>query len=133
MGSGIKTIETSAFENCSSLNSVVIPESVEVVGEWAFYDCQGLEELRLGSGVQRIEKGAFCNCRSLKSVDVPDSVEIVGKDAFSDCQGLEELRLGTGIKEIEKDAFDPQVTLVVDAGSYAEQWCRENQRKYKIR
>ena len=72
-------------------------------------------------------------CGSLKSVVIPDLVEVIGENAFSECSGLEELRLGAGVKKIEDDAFDSEVTLVVDAGSYAEQWCVENNRKHKVR
>ena len=104
-GAAVVEIGRKAFSGRHSLKSVAIPDSVEVVGERAFAECDGLEELRLGAGIKKIEKEAFYGCRSLKSVAIPDSVEVVGEDAFSWCFGLNELRLGRGIKPIEKDAF----------------------------
>ena len=132
---GIVVVEIGdgAFYHCCSIKSVEIPGSVEVVGEYAFTYCDELEELYLGTGIKKIEEGAFWMCPWLKSVEIPGSVEVVGEKAFWDCQGLEELRLGAGITRIEENAIPYGVTLVVDADSYAEQWCRENNRKYKVR
>ena len=133
LGAGIKKIEDWAFWRCRSLKRVEIPGSVESVGEGAFCKCSELEELHLRAGIKKIEDSAFDSCESLKSVEIPDTVESVGEGAFAHCFGLEELRLGTGIKEIGKDAFDPHVTLVVDADSYAEEWCIEHHPDYDVR
>ena len=104
---GVPVVEIGekAFSERHSLKSVVIPDSVEVVGGWAFDHCDELEELRLGTGIKTIENGAFAECYSLQSVVIPGSVEVVGMLAFAECGRLEELHLGAGIKKIEKDAF----------------------------
>ena len=104
---GVPVVEIGkeAFSGCNSLNSVAIPDTVEVVGEGAFAFCGRLQELHLGAGIKKIEKGAFSWCQSLKRVAVPDSVEDVGELAFFTCSELEELQLGAGIKKIEKGAF----------------------------
>ena len=104
-GVPVGEIGKEAFSKKPSLKSVAIPDSVEVVGEKAFYDCKNLEELRLGRGIKKIEKEAFNSCISLKSVEIPGSVESVGEWAFKDCSELEELHLGAGIIKIEKSAF----------------------------
>ena len=105
---GVPVVEIGegAFSGRHLLESVVIPDSVEVVGERAFAECDGLEELRLGAGIKAIEKHAFFGCNSLQSVVIPGSVEVVGERAFAECDGLEELRLGAGIKKIEEYAFN---------------------------
>ena len=104
-GAAVVEIGEEAFSKKPSLKSVAIPDSVEVVGEYAFSDCNGLEELHLGAGIKKIEKCAFSWCDSLQSVVIPGSVEVVGERAFAECDGLEELRLGAGIKKIEKKRF----------------------------
>ena len=104
-GAAVVEIGKEAFSKRHSLKSVAIPDSVEIVGEGAFSDCDGLNELRLGRGIKKIEKGAFAKCFSLQSVSIPGSVEVVGEAAFAECHGLKELRLGTGIKTIEDGAF----------------------------
>ena len=81
---GVPVVEIGekAFSERHSLKSVVIPDSVEVVGGWAFDHCDELEELRLGTGIKTIENGAFAECYSLQSVVIPGSVEVVGDGAF---------------------------------------------------
>ena len=120
------------FEGALEIPSLIDGVAVVEIGWKAFADCE-LEELHLRAGIKKIEDSAFASCESLKSVEIPGSVESVGVGAFSKCAGLEELRLGTGIKEIGKDAFDPHVTLVVDADSYAEEWCIEHHPDYDVR
>ena len=69
---------------CVSLQSVVIPGSVEVVGEDAFRACSELEDLQFEAGIKKIEKGAFQWCDSLELVFIPGSVEVVGEGAFDE-------------------------------------------------
>ena len=81
-GAAVVEIGKDAFLERHSLRSVAIPDSVEVVGEYAFSDCYELEELHLGAGIKKIEKCAFSWCDSLQSVVIPGSVEVVGEEAF---------------------------------------------------
>ena len=99
-GAAVVEIGKEAFSKRHSLTSVAIPDSVEVIGEGAFAECDGLNELRLGRGIKKIEKDAFLLCSSLKSVAIPDSVEVVGERAFAWCSGLTELRLGLSLIHI---------------------------------
>lgn len=54
---GAKLILTFAFDDCTSLNSVTIPDSVTIIGRYAFYNCSSLESLIIGSGVTSIGDG----------------------------------------------------------------------------
>ena len=83
-GAAVVEIGKDAFLERHWLTSVAIPDSVEVVGEYAFFECTELEELRLGEGIKKIEKGAFQWCDSLELVFIPGSVEVVGEGAFDE-------------------------------------------------
>ena len=132
-GAAVVEIGKEAFLGRHLLTSVAIPDSVEVVGEGAFSDCSGLEELRLGAGIKKIEKCAFSWCDSLQSVVIPGSVEVVGEDAFRACSELEDLQFEAGIKKIEKGAFQwcdslelvfiPGSVEVVGEGAFDESVC----------
>lgn len=72
---------------------VDIPESVTIIHEGAFEECDCLEEIRLPSGLQRIEATAFGYCDHLINVDLPDGLEFLGYHAFGSCDKLEKLVL----------------------------------------
>ena len=77
-------IGNSAFWNCSSLTSIVIPESVTSIGNSAFYWCSRLTSVTIGNGVTSIGSFAFYNCSRLTSITIPNSVTSIGGIAFSD-------------------------------------------------
>ena len=57
----------------------------------------------------------------------------ISSNAFPTQRFLSKLVLSSGVTTIEENAIDRQVFLVVDAGSYAEEWCVENKRKFERR
>ena len=76
------SIERSAFNGCSSLNSISI-----------------------GNGVTSIERGAFYGCSSLTSINIPDSVTSIGVGAFDSCASLTSITVGDNLISIGELAF----------------------------
>ena len=83
-GSKLETIGESAFEGCSEISSVKIPNSVKIIGKQAFYNCESLTKLIFeeGSQLETIGESAFCYCENLNIVKIPNSVITIGKQAF---------------------------------------------------
>ena len=73
---GISTFYNNAFE------SIVLPETLETLGDSAFRKCEGLKEITLPNAVTSIGDAAFLNCSALNRVSLPDSVSSVGKGVF---------------------------------------------------
>ena len=67
-----------------------IPESVKVIGNGAFYECEALKSIKLPLGLEKIGDGAFGGCSSLKKVTIPASVTHIGKCAFANCTNIQE-------------------------------------------
>ena len=70
---GTKAIADMAFNNCKSLTSVVMPDSVVCIGEYAFRGCTKLGTVVLGTGVKEIGILAFKDCAALKNITVNDA------------------------------------------------------------
>lgn len=94
-----------AFQNCKDLTSVHIPDSVKYIDSWAFTDCSSLISVHLPDGVMNIERGSFSGCNSLTSVHLPDSVTIISEGAFEDCKSLTSIHIPDSVKYIDSWAF----------------------------
>ena len=72
----------SAFEGCTSLTSVEIPNSVINILDRAFSGCADLNSVTIPNSVTSIGSEAFKECTSLTSVEIPNSVTSIGENAF---------------------------------------------------
>lgn len=88
-GVPVTKIYYGAFRGCSQITSVVLPETMEWIGDRAFCDCTGLTSVHLNEGLKMIEGCAFQNC-ALTSVVIPPNVEMY-ESVFSGCTDLEKV------------------------------------------
>ena len=102
----VTSIGSWAFEDCSGLTSVTIPNSVTSIGESAFYYCSSLTSVTIPNSVTSIGNFAFYYCKGLTSVTIPNSVTSIGKYAFANCSGLTSVTIGSGVTSIGYRAFD---------------------------
>ncbi len=86
--SALSTLDFGAFERCSSLKTVYLPDNLTVIDSWTFQDCLLLEEIRLPKNLQSIGVYAFRNCVNLLNIYLGASVKGVSKGAFADCDKL---------------------------------------------
>ena len=101
----VTSIGPSAFSRCISLASVTIPDSVTFIDSYAFYGCIAFVSIILPDSVTSIGDYAFSVCTSLASVTIPDSVISIGDCAFRDCTRLEEIVIGNSVTSIGDYAF----------------------------
>lgn len=121
--SQLTSIGEGAFFMCKNLNSIVIPESVEVIGETAFNACTSLESVVIPGGVSTIGRGAFWYCTALKNVTILDGVTVIGESSFYDCPELESVSIPVSVVTIETFAFDAcnKLETIIYGGTMA-QW-----------
>jgi hypothetical protein len=84
----VTEIRKYAFEDCSSLTSVTIPNTVTNIGDQAFDYCSGLTSVSIPNSVKSIGESAFLVCTGLTSITIPNSVTSIGRSAFSGCSSL---------------------------------------------
>ena len=87
-GSLLQTIGQSTFGECSSLQSLKIPDSVQTIGNGSFTSCTALAEITLPSGLEKIPDHCFSDCTNLNQVEIPNTVTELGRGVFSACEGL---------------------------------------------
>ena len=75
-------IGIAAFENCSSLQTITIPNTVTEIGMLAFKNCTGLQSVTLPKNLKVLDSGLFSGCTSLTFVEIPAKVKEVSWDVF---------------------------------------------------
>ena len=94
---GTKWIGSKAFVYCSSLTSVIIPNSVTSIGGWAFSGCSSLTSVTIPNSVTSIGKGAFSGCSGLTSIEFPASLEYFDEGVINGCTGLVSIKIPSSV------------------------------------
>lgn len=127
LGEGITSVEDDAFLGLSELKEIDISDTVEKIGERAFYLCKNLKNIDLNN-VKSIGAMAFYGCGALSEIAVFENVEEIGNYAFGYyCN--EELDLefakyddfkiiGNGGSSAEKYATDNEIDFISVSGEY---------------
>ena len=130
-GQPVTTISDWAFNGCSGLTSVTIPDSVTSIGNYAFQGCTGLTSITIPDSVTDIGRGVFNGCSGLTSITIPDRVTNIGEYAFSDCSKLTSVTIPDSVTSIGNFAFSSCRGLtsiaigniVTSIGEYAFSYC----------
>lgn len=88
-------------------STLIIPEGVKEIGDFAFEFCTNLKEVKIPESVEEIKKYAFCGCKELKEVIISKNVEEIGSRAFGGCNNATIIlrKLESEFKEIGNQAF----------------------------
>ena len=102
---GVTSIGEYAFNGCCNLTRVTIPEGVTSIGEYAFNGCYNLTSVTIPEGVTSIGKHAFSGCSCLTSVSLPNSITAIPDQAFFNCEMLTSIKIPSGVTRVGKQAF----------------------------
>lgn len=144
---GLTTISDGMFANCKNLVSVQLPDSIDTICKQAFFGCEKLKNINISNNVISIGEGAFNDCDNLADEDgfviiknvlyhyvgkkhditIPDNVTRIDWNAFFH---YIKLSITTYSKElpinIQSFRWNVKLTVKAPAGSYAEQFAKEN-------
>lgn len=77
-----------AFDNCTALTSIIIPDGITSICRYAFSNCTGLTSVIIPDSVTYIGERAFLGCTGFTSIDIPSNVTGIDDNAFYTCTGL---------------------------------------------
>ena len=100
----VNKINNYAFYKNKKIESIIIPDSVNFIGEYAFYDTN-LETIKIKGEVKEIEQYTFANNNFLKAVDVGMYVETIKHHAFYNCPSLEKVDLSPTLQRVGQYSF----------------------------
>jgi archaellum component FlaG (FlaF/FlaG flagellin family) len=104
-GKAVTSIGNQAFQGCTNLASIELPDSLTSLGNYAFLDCTSLANITLPDSVTSIGNYAFYQCTSLASINVPASVISIGHGAFKNAGILEHVNMLGNAPSLGADAF----------------------------
>ena len=105
-----------------------VPEGVTTIGDYSFFSCVNLNNIKMPRELKTIEKGAFKECTDLDNVEIPKGATYIGGQAFHGCGGLNQIVISETVTNIDMDAFNgcDNLTIYGIANSYAEKYANEN-------
>lgn len=112
-GLPVTAIDNDAFMYTNlnvDITSIYLPNTIEYIGDRAFYRCAGLLEINLPENITYIGSSAFDSCRSLRSIIIPSKVTTIGDSTFSGCNSLTNIYIPNSI---------------ISIGDYAFSWCSQ--------
>ena len=129
--STVTTIGENAFNSCTGLKSISLPEGLLSLKYQAFA-ASGLTSITLPSSVMNLGERTFAACESLRSANVPASCETVVFRMFAKCSNLRDVNIDEGIYQISEQAFSECTSLqtiqlpstIESIGKYAFEYCK---------
>lgn len=107
----ISSIGEDAFRGCN-FKSISIPHSVTSIGDYAFSFCNELTNITMSNNVTSIARYLFLYCDGLSDFSIPNSAISIGEGAFRGCTGLTSITIPNSVKFIDSNAFQDCTALV---------------------
>lgn len=118
----LTTVESGTFSGCRMLDEIILPESVESVGDRAF-ERTDIRDIEFASGLSEIGAGAFSDCRRLVTANIPENVSLASESMFSSCTRLVSASFPAGTTNVGANIFsgDNKLATISSASSTAPQ------------
>lgn len=127
-GGAVTRIAPAAFQDCTQITSVTIPEGITMIGEKAFAGCTSLNTVTIPASIELISADAFSDCSAIQTATLPISAvsalpkgalktlvlndgEAIEARSFYRCTALKSVTIPTSVKNISTEAFSGCTSL----------------------
>ena len=121
----VTAIKKNAFSDCAGLTKVIFPSGLHTIGEFAFNNCNALEEVHVpslsdwlainfqGFRSNPLSNGArlFVDGKEATSIIIPEGIDHLGQRVFEGCATLETICFPASVRSIGKLAFSSCASL----------------------
>lgn len=105
MPNTVSVVGKYAFSQCANLTSITLSQGVTTIGQGAFQGCVTLSAINIPSSVTDIENYAFFGCSNLLSVNLPQGLSSLGDGLFANCNKLTSISIPESVTSIGTDNF----------------------------
>ena len=128
----IKGIKANALSAIANLEAVVLPDTIEEIGDKSFYFCSSLKEVDIKEGVSKFGESAFAFC-NINSIYIPDTTKEIGSNCFENCfqaEQMERLFIPIGVEKMGEGVFAGmnymrEKTIYCEASAKPEGWSED--------
>ena len=112
-GAKVVGLENKALKSSSTLKELILPDSVEAIGNYAAMHCDSLEKVTIGKNIKHIgisafegsQENAYTGKSKLTTVVFNGAPKTISEKAFYFCSALTEIVLPEGVTQIDDHAF----------------------------
>lgn len=101
---GLTSLGGYMFSGCTNLTTINFPESMRTFNDGEFIGCSSLDNIRLPEGIDKIGNNTFNGCSSIKNINLPEGITYIGSYAFAGCS-FTEVTLPSSLRSMGSYAF----------------------------
>ena len=98
-GLPVTSIHSYAFDNCSGVTKIILPDSIKTIESFAFFSC-GMLEISIPASVSTIGASAFYGCKALKKLPLPEGLKTISRQLFA-YSGVQAVYIPASVTSIE--------------------------------
>ena len=115
-GLPVTSIHSYAFDNCSSVTKIILPDSIKTIEDYAFFSC-GMLEISIPASVSTIGASAFYGCKALKKLALPEGLKTIRRQLFT-YSGVQAVYIPASVTSIEAYASNSDAKTPLKAVFY---------------
>ncbi|MFC1617589.1 leucine-rich repeat domain-containing protein [Candidatus Margulisiibacteriota bacterium] len=104
-GKPVRSIDSNAFKDNSSITSVFLPNTLNSLGYGAFHNCESLITANIPTSITQIESFTFSHCSNLASITIPNSITKIDSFAFEYCSKLTTITIPASVTILDNYAL----------------------------